>query len=581
MRIPLLALSFVFGATLAHASSEKIQASCTLTASGGDDSPQFLEAVVSCSTVIIPKDATLNIATRLNMTGLRDKTIDLQGTLRFAPDIPYWTGNGFFIPFQTQITFWILGGRNITLKGGGTMDGAGQAWYDALPANSTLLRPIILTIYQANDVVVENITMINSPEWHNLVGLTSSSPSEAIIEGSVQINESKNVLYQNITINAASTSSNRPANTDGWNIYRSDGITIKDSLINNGDDCVAFKPNATNVLVSGLNCNGSHGISVGSLGQFPGVFDIVENVTATIWIPLLRNVKMSNAENGARIKTWAGPNVGSGIVKNITFQNFIESKVDNPVIIDQASRSFRMQSVLSRFPRFFRQRSATEAPIRLVATKPPLFQRQTPWWARWTWGLIACDLFMTGSAVELTYNHWTALESDLKTSAKNIKGDDASSPDQYILRPSWQRISVCTAHMCFGAGIAAALLITQIRFVRTLAILPASGGESQRLFLQCAHNWARRGMIFPLSKCSLEDGRNSSELILRVAGERGHWYIGFADSDINGKRLTGPEACAQVIAAWNGKPIGPSTSTLGLKLELDERWKSGPVRRSY
>jgi hypothetical protein len=44
---------------------------------------------------------------------------------------------------------------------------------------------------------------------------------------------------------------------------------------------------------------------------------------------------MSNAQNGARIKAWAGSGVGSGIVKNITFMNFIESKVDNPVVIDQ------------------------------------------------------------------------------------------------------------------------------------------------------------------------------------------------------------------------------------------------------
>lgn len=44
---------------------------------------------------------------------------------------------------------------------------------------------------------------------------------------------------------------------------------------------------------------------------------------------------MTNAQNGARIKAWAGPNVGSGIVKNITFENFFETAVQNPVIIDQ------------------------------------------------------------------------------------------------------------------------------------------------------------------------------------------------------------------------------------------------------
>ena len=45
---------------------------------------------------------------------------------------------------------------------------------------------------------------------------------------------------------------------------------------------------------------------------------------------------MTNAQNGARIKAFAGPNVGSGIVKNITFENFYETAVDHPVIIDQA-----------------------------------------------------------------------------------------------------------------------------------------------------------------------------------------------------------------------------------------------------
>ncbi|KAJ7491241.1 glycoside hydrolase family 28 protein [Mycena latifolia] len=294
-----------------HSGSDE-RASCTLVARGhgADDSPHFLSAVHACSKVTIPSFTTLNISTRLNMTGLRNKHIELQGTLRFNPNIPYWSGNGFSFPFQTQITFWILGGKNIVLDGGGTLDGAGQDWYDTFASNSSLLRPIIMTLFQATNVLVKDIKMLNSPEWFNLV------------------NEGKNVTCDNIHINAVSNSSNRPVNTDGWDVYRSDQVTIKNSIINNGDDCVSFKPNSTNIIVSDLNCNGSHGISVGSLGQFAGMFDIVENVTST-------NIKMSNAQNGARIKAWAGPNVGSGIVKNVTFANFIESNVDNPVVIDQ------------------------------------------------------------------------------------------------------------------------------------------------------------------------------------------------------------------------------------------------------
>ncbi|KAJ6480087.1 pectin lyase fold/virulence factor [Mycena vulgaris] len=305
---------------LALSGLHSVLAQCTVSAagSGKDDSPQLLTAMQTCSTVVVPVGTTLNISTRLNMTGLSNKHLNLQGTMRFNPNIAYWTANGFPFSFQTQITFWILGGTNLVLDGGGTLDGAGQLWYDTFASNSSLLRPIILTVFQGTNVLVQNIKMLNSPEWFNLV------------------NEGKN------------------ANTDGWDIYRSDQVVIKNSVINNGDDCVSFKliqmtqKDSTNILVSNLNCTGSHGISVGYArpsfqsgagdeplparsANFQGMFDIVENVTAI-------NIRMSNAQNGARIKAWAGSGVGSGIVKNITFSNFIESKVDNPVVIDQCAQ---------------------------------------------------------------------------------------------------------------------------------------------------------------------------------------------------------------------------------------------------
>lgn len=49
----------------------------------------------------------------------------------------------------------------------------------------------------------------------------------------------------------------------------------------------------------------------------------------------LSNVQMQNAQNGARIKAFAGPGVGSGIVNNVTFSFFAEGNVDNPFIINQ------------------------------------------------------------------------------------------------------------------------------------------------------------------------------------------------------------------------------------------------------
>ncbi|KZV67880.1 glycoside hydrolase family 28 protein [Peniophora sp. CONT] len=299
-----------FATALVVAQGVFAQAGCTLSASGDDDGPAFAAAVRSCDTTVIPKGTTLSVGSALNLTGLTNKHISLEGTIKFTDDISYWISNAFFITYQNQSTFWYLGGENVLLDGGGTLDGSGQAWYDKFASNSSLVRPILLTVFGSKNLTVKDVTLLNSPEWVNLVW------------------QSSDVVYDNVNISARSTSSKDAKNTDGWDIYQSDSITIQNSVIVNGDDCVSFKPNTTNVLVSNLSCTGSHGISVGSLGQYPGMFDIVKNVTA-------RNISMSNAQNGARIKAWAGPNVGSGIVQNITFEYFTESDVDNPVVIDQ------------------------------------------------------------------------------------------------------------------------------------------------------------------------------------------------------------------------------------------------------
>jgi galacturan 1,4-alpha-galacturonidase len=146
---------------------------------------------------------------------------------------------------------------------------------------------------------------------------------------------SRNVTFNNVNLHSIQSNGKQAQNTDGWDIYRSDAVNILNSNIINGDDCVSFKPNTTNALVENLYCQGSHGISVGSLGQYAGVQDIVANV-------LVKNVTMVNAENGARIKAFGGSasatstkGGGNGYVKNITFQDFTVSNVDLPIVIDQ------------------------------------------------------------------------------------------------------------------------------------------------------------------------------------------------------------------------------------------------------
>lgn len=117
-------------------------------------------------------------------------------------------------------------------------------------------------------------------------------------------------------------------------------------------DCVSFKPNSTNVVVQNLVCNGSHGISVGSLGQYKGETDIVENL-------YIYNISMSNASDGARIKVWPGIETafqsllngggGLGRVRNVTYDRFYHENNDNAITITQCYGQ-KNQTLCNEFP---------------------------------------------------------------------------------------------------------------------------------------------------------------------------------------------------------------------------------------
>ncbi|KAI2639348.1 polygalacturonase [Xylaria nigripes] len=299
--------------------------SCSVKALGReeDDAPKILEAFHDCNYGgIVVLDGNYTIATALDLTFLNGVDVALSGSISFKPDIDYWVANSFKYDFQNSSAFWKIGGKDVNIYGGGVglINGNGQPWWDSFASNASLLRPISMVVDGLRGGSITGLRMVNPPNWFNLIA------------------NSSDVLVSHLALTAKSSNCNPVKNSDGWDTYRSNHIVIQDSTVDNTDDCVAFKPNSTNIVVQGMRCNGSHGISVGSLGQYVNEYDIVENI-------YIYNNTMSNASDAARIKVWPGVHSdfqpilsgggGAGYVKNITYKSYESINNDWAIEVDQ------------------------------------------------------------------------------------------------------------------------------------------------------------------------------------------------------------------------------------------------------
>lgn len=113
----------------------------------------------------------------------------------------------------------------------------------------------------------------------------------------------RRVLLQNIYVNNTSINHNPARNTDGANTIYSDHIVFRGWTIQNGDDSIALKANSTNIIIEDSIFYKGEGLAIGSIGQYNGMFETVENVTA-------RRIVFQGTTYGARIKTWTGEQVG-------------------------------------------------------------------------------------------------------------------------------------------------------------------------------------------------------------------------------------------------------------------------------
>lgn len=90
----------------------------------------------------------------------------------------------------------------------------------------------------SNNIVVNGVSSLNSQMFH------------------IVINGCHNVKMQGVRVSA---SGNSP-NTDGIHVQMSSDVTILNSKIATGDDCVSIGPGTSNLWIENVACGPGHGI---------------------------------------------------------------------------------------------------------------------------------------------------------------------------------------------------------------------------------------------------------------------------------------------------------------------------------
>ncbi|KAF5820057.1 putative polygalacturonase [Helianthus annuus] len=95
-----------------------------------------------------------------------------------------------------------------------------------------------LGIYNSKNIVISGLKSINSQMFHILLDACT------------------NARLQGVSISASGAS----PNTDGIHLISSNGVTILNSKIATGDDCISIGPGNSNLWIQTVACGPGHGI---------------------------------------------------------------------------------------------------------------------------------------------------------------------------------------------------------------------------------------------------------------------------------------------------------------------------------
>lgn len=190
------------------------------------------------------------------------------------------------------------GAEDITIRGGGVIDGRGESWWEHRGKGET--RPRLIVFDHCKHVLMENVTVQNSPMWQ------------------IVPYYSEDLTFRNMKVLAPEPAGH---NTDGIDPFSSKHILIEHVLIDTGDDNVAIKSGqpdsagpddpSEDITIRDCDFRLGHGLSVGS------------EVSGGVKHLRVERVTFKGTTQGIRIKSGRdrGNDVGDFVYKDITMED--------------------------------------------------------------------------------------------------------------------------------------------------------------------------------------------------------------------------------------------------------------------
>ena len=237
----------------------------------------------------------------LNFSNNVNLQIDAGAVIRLLP-YGSWPGQPY-----TGTVLPLLNGSsltNIAVTGSGMIDGQGSPWWIANTANSSINRPLIISLQPCSRVLLRDFTSSNPPVAH------------IAIKGA----NARNISVIGVKLFAPDSADpvNPSHNTDGVDFAETNAL-FQDCVISTGDDNIAIGSSGSvsrDILVTNCFFGYGHGVSIGSFTS-GGVSNLV-----------VTDCTFSNTGNAIKIKSERNR---GGVVQNLTYNNITMTNVGWPI----------------------------------------------------------------------------------------------------------------------------------------------------------------------------------------------------------------------------------------------------------